>query len=116
MLRDSAGVPPPEHAVVRRRHDVYPRFLYNTLVAAFPCLVIGNGLVEPATIPYAVDVVPRDDLREPACLQMSDFDETRVEEKDVGIVKRDAVGCSFPLHGTGPATGLPFLVDVHTEF
>jgi hypothetical protein len=57
-----------------------------------------NGTSTP-TIPDTLYVVSRDNLRESASLDVSNFDEARVEEDDIRRVVRCVFGGTFPFDG-----------------
>jgi hypothetical protein len=50
-----------------------------------------------SAVPDTPNIVTRDDLCEPAGLDVPDFDEAGVKEEDVGWVVRGAFGGAFPL-------------------
>jgi hypothetical protein len=85
--------------LLRRVHDrMDARLLVDAAVRA-PAVLAG-GLrrrhARAAAVPDAADVVPGDDLREPARLDVADLDEPRVEEEHVGVVVSSALGCALP--------------------
>lgn len=68
-----------------------------------------------ASIPDATDIIPRDDLREPAGLNVPDLDKSRVEEEDIGLVPGDAFSGTFPLYGAGGPGGIAVPIDIDAE-
>ena len=70
-----------EHAVVGG-NGVDARILDHALLIAW-CGNVGTRQVRTSTIPNAMKIIARDDLYQPAGLDVSNLNETRVEEENV---------------------------------
>lgn len=65
-----------------------------------------------AAIPDAAHIVAGNDLRETASFDVSDLDEARVEEENVGRVPSDVFRCPFPFDGPHLPARITVPVDV----
>jgi hypothetical protein len=92
---------------------MHPRLLNHSFVITIWARM---GETRVPAIPETVNVVARYDLGQAACLDVSDFNEAGVEEKDVGRMKGDFDGCAFPLDSYQRAAGFSVFVDEETEF
>ena len=66
-------------------------------------------------VPEAPYVVSRYDLGESAGFDMANFDESAVEQEDVGMMHSNLLHGAFPLNYLIGATELPMFVDVQAE-
>jgi hypothetical protein len=89
------------------------------LVHAFFCTVWSDNrrsTVETPTVPNTTNISSRNDLREPASLDMPDFDESCVEQQHIRCMHRHAICLPFPLNDTRFATWMALPIDEQTEF
>ena len=98
---------------LRVHHPVYPGFLRNDLIPR--SFRDGLGVIRAPTIPDASHVVARDDLNEAAGLDVSDLDESAVEEENVGRMPGNSLCRAFPLDRTYATAWVSVFVDVQSE-
>jgi hypothetical protein len=99
------------HAV---HHSVYLSILHNGLP-------IGarrrrDGRANAPAVPQAADIIARDDLDKTTSLDMSNLDEPRIEEENVGLVEGDLLSVALPFDGGPVASRVSVSVNVHAEF
>jgi hypothetical protein len=94
-------------------HPMYPRFLRNDLIPR--TFRDGLRVVRASAVPDASHVVSGDYLDEATGLYVADFDESAVEEEDVGWVPGDPLCCPFPLDCAYPTTWVSVFVDIQPE-
>jgi len=94
-------------------HPMYPGFLRDNLVPGTfrDCL----RMVRASAVPDASHFVSGDDLNEAAGLYVTDFDESAVEEENVGCMPGDPLCCAFPLDCTYTTAWISVFVDVQPE-
>jgi len=73
--------------------------LLNVVYWSWSCGII-HARVPTTAVPGAPYLCTWNNLREPASLDMSDFDETRIEEKDIWRMEGNSFGSAFPLNGS----------------
>ena len=73
-------------------------------------------VIRASAVPDASHVVSGDDLDEAAGLDVSDLDESAVEEENIGCVPGDSLCCTFPLDRTYAAAWVTVFVDVQSVF
>ena len=72
-------------------------------------------MVRASAVPDASHVVPGDDLDKTAGLNVADFDESTVEEQDVGRMPGNPLRCAFPFDCTHTTTWVSVFVDIQPE-
>lgn len=93
---------------------MYPRFLRNYLVQrAFRDSL---RLIRASVAPDASNIVPGNYLGEAAGFYVANFNESIIEQEDVGWVPGNSLRCSFPLDFTHTRTWVSLFVDIQPEF
>jgi hypothetical protein len=96
-------------------HSVYACFLARNFSTVWPRCSCDVG-VQSTAVPEAAHVVARDDLREAACLDVADLDESGVEEEDIGVVQCYAFRRPLPFDGPDRRpTGIAMFVNIEAE-
>jgi len=103
---------PPRLGNSHVHHPVYPRFLRNDLVPR--TFRDGLRVARASAVPDASYIVSGDDLDEAAGLHVADFNESAVEEEDVGWVPCGSLCCAFPLY-CAYTTWVSMFVDIQPE-
>ena len=98
----------------RVHHPVYPGFLRDDFIPR--TFRDGLRVIRASAVPDTSHVVSGDDLDETACLNVSDLDESAVEEEDVGWVPGDSLCCAFPLDCAYATARISVFVDIQSEF
>ena len=98
---------------LRVHHPVYPRSLRNNLILR--SIRDGLRVIRAPAIPCTSHIISRNDLDEPAGLDVSDLDESTVEKEDVGRVPGNPLCCAFPLDRTYATAWVPMCVNVQPE-
>lgn len=100
---------------LRAIHDtVNLSFLYHPVVIR--AWASGTGIETAPSIPKAVNVVARDDLRQTSGHDMTYLNKPRVKEQNVGSVERSAFCGAFPLDNAATTARIAVFVDVQSEF
>ena len=73
-------------------------------------------MIRTSPVPDASYVVSRNDLDEAAGLYVADFNESAVEEEDVGWVPGDPFCCAFPFDCACTTAWVSVFVDIQPEF
>ena len=76
----------------------------------------GEMGIKLAAVPEAPDIVPRDNLGQTSCLDVSNFNRWAVEQEDIRRVERDVFRRALPLNGAKCATWVTMFVDVEAKF
>jgi hypothetical protein len=95
-------------------HRMYPRFLRNDLIAR--AFRDGLRLVRASAVPDASHLIPGDHLDQSAGLYVANFNESAIEEQDVGWVPGNSFCRSFPLDCTHTTAWISVFVDIQPEF
>jgi hypothetical protein len=109
-LRDSLRT---TGSILVGHHSVYLCFLLLPWVHG---LSLQRWVGDPAAVPDTSNVVSRNNLCQPPRVDVPNFDEARVEEKDVRRVARNALGRTFPFNDDTRTDRIAVFVNVQTEF
>jgi hypothetical protein len=96
------------------RNSMDLRFLNHLIVRYIPG---GNvARVEPHAVPDATNVVPRKNLCKPACFYVTNFNEPRIEEENIGRMESNTIGAALPFNSVGVTTRIALFIDINTKF
>ena len=71
---------------------------------------------DASSVPNTPDVGTRNDLYESPRFNVSDFNEARIKEEDVGSVECNTFCSAFPLYGSYCSARVAMLVNIEAKF